>query len=202
MVCETKLSKPLISLPKFPLTEIFVKRPTHEKVGFVDQEFHLCEKCGHGQLKYLVDPDVLYGSSYKTRTSTSSSAIVAVDAFLSFIRDTTKNRPVKTIFDIGCNDLYTLKKLKPMADKLYGIDPILKGKEKLYQDRKINVIGDFFENVDIKRLGVTLDLVLSSHTLEHIEDPKKLVNRLMNISTDKSMCFFQFPSFQLEASGV
>lgn len=196
VVCETKLFEPLMQLPKFPLTEIYIKQPAHEKLGFVDQEFHLCEKCGHGQLKYVIDPDFLYGSSYKTRTSTSSSAVSAIDKFLVFIHDTLKNRPVKTIFEIGCNDLYTLKKLKHKADKLYGIDPVLKGKEKLFQDDKIKVIGDFFENVDLKRLGVTMDLVLSSHTLEHIEKPKQLIQRLLDVSTDKTIFFFQFPGFE------
>ena len=39
-----------------------------------------------------------------------------------------KDEKFKTIVELVCNDLYLLKSLKLYADKLIGIDPILKGK--------------------------------------------------------------------------
>lgn len=196
VICAKKLSDPVIVLPKFPITEIFVQDRPMQKLGFVDQEFYFCSRCGHGQLKYLIDPNILYGNTYKTRTSSSLSAVPAIDVFLAFMADVLKNRPLKTVFEIGCNDLYTLKKLKPKADKLFGIDPILKGQEKEFSDDKISVIGDFFENVDLNRLNVQLDTVFSSHTLEHIEDPTALIQKLIDKSTTETLLFFQFPGFE------
>ena len=44
MVCEAKSTDPIIKFPNFPLTEIYVKNKVKEKVGFVNQELHLCDK--------------------------------------------------------------------------------------------------------------------------------------------------------------
>jgi hypothetical protein len=85
-------------MPKFPLTEIYVDRRINDNLGFIDQEFHLCERCGHGQIANVVDQNILYGNNYKTRTSTSSSATSAMDIFLDFVNVSLKNRTVKSIF--------------------------------------------------------------------------------------------------------
>ena len=72
MVCGTKSSRPVMDLPEFPLTEIYVEKKVSERIGFVDQAFHLCNRCGHGQISNVIEQEVLYGDSYATRTSTSS----------------------------------------------------------------------------------------------------------------------------------
>lgn len=196
VVCGNKLGEPLIRLPNFPLTEIYVDKKVSEGLGFVDQEFHFCENCGHGQIANLINPKILYGENYFTRTSTSKSASNAIDIFLDFVNSVKGGNNFKTIIDIGCNDLYTLKKLESKAEKLYGIDPILKGKEEQFNNEKIKVIGDFVENVDFDKLNIKMDIVLCSHTLEHIENPKKLIQSLMKNATSETIFFFQFPGLE------
>ncbi len=196
VICGKKYSRPVINLPKLPLTEIYIDRRTDDNFGFIDQEFHLCERCGHGQIANIINPNILYGSCYKTRTSTSSSATLAVDTFLDFINAILKDRAVKSIFEIGCNDLYALEKFRNKADVLYGVDPILKEMESSYKDEKIKIIGDFFENVNVKSLGLKMDVVFSSHTLEHVEEPKKLIHDLLGISSNDAIFFFQFPGLE------
>ncbi|MFC1767472.1 methyltransferase domain-containing protein [Candidatus Margulisiibacteriota bacterium] len=198
LVCGTKHSRPIFKMSKFPLTEIYVEKKVTEKIGFIDQEFHLCDRCGHGQISNVVDPKVLYGSCYKTRTQ-GTTAVPAVDAFLDFVNTILDKNGIKTvesIFEIGCNDLYALKKMRNRANVLYGVDPILKGKESSVKDDKIKVIGDFFENVDVKALGLKIGIVLSSHTLEHIEDPKKVVKSMIDNSSPDTLLFFQFPALE------
>jgi len=196
VVCGQKLGSPVIELPDFPITEIYVKKKINKKVGFVDQNFHFCKNCGHGQISNIIDSEFLYGRWYVTRTSISSSAVAAINVFLEFIDNILKGRPVKNIVEIGCNDLYTLKKLRKRADKLYGIDPILIGKEKQFRDEKIEIIGDFFENVDLKKINGKIDVVLSSHTLEHIGEPKELIQRVIANANSNTLFFFQFPSLE------
>lgn len=194
VVCDIPVERPAIYLPKFPLTEIYLKFKVDQKIGFIDQEFHVCKNCGHGQVNRVIDPNILYGYNYKTRTSTSSSAISAIDTFLLFIDKTLKKKRIKTILEVGCNDLYMLRKMKNRAEVLYGIDPILKGIKP--GDPKIKVIGDFFENVDLQKLGCEPDVVLSSHTLEHIENPKKMIENLLNSVSPNTLLFFQFPGLE------
>ena len=191
-VCGKELGAPLIELPRFPITDILVEQMVKEGIGYVDQNFHLCEKCGHGQLSTMIDPEVLYGHAYSFRTSKSTWGGTELnDFFLSFINKITKNREFKIILEIGCNDLYLLNCLKSRAETLVGIDPVLKGREEELSDDKITVIGDFFENVDLQSLDDAL--IINSHFLEHIRDPRSLIEKILDKSTDKALFVFQFP---------
>lgn len=196
VICDADYSKPIIELPNFPLTEIYTDEKITEKIGFLNQAFHFCKKCGQGQIANIISPDILYGNTYVTRTSTSQSATNAVELFLKFIGEIIKDKPLKNIIEIGCNDLYILKRLRDRAERLYGIDPILRGKENQVNDSKIEVMGDFIENVDFQKLNMKLDLVLSSHTLEHIDDPKKMIKLLVDKADAETLFFFQFPGLE------
>jgi cyclopropane-fatty-acyl-phospholipid synthase len=196
VVCAKPCSQPVIRLPGFPLTEIYVNRRVEDRLGFVDQEFQFCAACGHGQIANIIDKEILYGKNYKTRTSKSQSAISAIDAFLAFIKSILAKRTPRTLLEIGANDLYMLERLRDKADILYAIDPILKDMENTYRDDKIRVIGDFFENIDIKRFGQKIDVVISSHTLEHLEEPREAIQHLLDIASDDTIFFFQFPGLE------
>jgi len=141
-ICETALTSSLIDLPHFPLTELYTKTKPQKQSGFVDQKFHLCPKCGHGQLGNIIAPKFLYtASEYFFRTSQSKSASTANDVFLQFILSVFKAKSFANIIEIGCSDLYLLRALKKYAKKLIGIDPILKGKEKEFSGTVVEVIG-------------------------------------------------------------
>ena len=197
MVCGIKSNEPVIELPSFPLTGIYVNDKVTEKVGFVDQNFHLCKNCGHAQISNIIEPEILYGDAYYFRTSTSTTAVKANDFFLSFINRIIKNRYFKMIIEIGCSDLYLLNSLRPRSERLIGIDPALKGRKEELSDDKITVISDFFENINLNKYVHTDDtLILCSHTLEHIGDPKAILSELFDYASDKTLFFFQFPGLE------
>lgn len=196
VICEKPFSEPLIDLPDFPLTEIYIPERVTEKLGYVDQKFYFCEHCGHGQLGHLVDKTILYGHCYRTRTSISPSAMGALDVFLNFIENVMGNRKFQTLLEVGCNDLHFLHRFKDRAQMLYGIDPILKGRENELSEKKIKLIGDFFENVDLQKAGIKPDLILSSHTFEHVERPAELIDKLIRGASDDALFFFQFPGLE------
>jgi hypothetical protein len=195
-VCQKSLDEPVIELPALPITEIYIKEPNKEDFGTVDQGFHVCDQCGHAQLSHIVDQKVLYKeNAYSFRTSKSMSVKVN-DTFRDFIERVTQNRQLKTIVEIGCNDMYLLNSLTDKAEKLVGVDPVLKGKENKLCTDKIKVFGDFFENVNLKEyLCSENTLVLSSHALEHIVNPKDMIENLLADSNDNTLFIFQFPGF-------
>lgn len=197
-VCAAQLARPAISLPKLPLTEIYTREKPKTPVGFADQKFYYCEVCQHGQLGHILDPKILYSqSAYFFRTSQSRSAKIANDVFLKFIQEAIKGLKLKTIIEFGSSDLYLLHSLKHRANKLIGVDPILKGKEQKLSDNKITAIGDFIENVDLGReMKAGNSLVLSSHTLEHVVDPKHLLEILFAQASDRTWFIFQFPGLE------
>jgi hypothetical protein len=195
-VCQKELEKPTINLPNLPLTEIFLDEKQKEKIGIINQEFHLCDFCGHGQLSIIVDPEVLYGFSYSFQTTKSTSKN-ANDLFLNFIKKIIKERNFDSIIEIGCNDLYLLNMLKNNANKLIGIDPFLKKKDLYGSDNQISIIPDFFENVQIEKLFESKNnLILSSHNLEHIEAPSLMIEKLLKNASDNDLFIFQFPGLE------
>ncbi|MFA5186401.1 MAG: class I SAM-dependent methyltransferase [Patescibacteria group bacterium] len=197
-VCRHPLPDPLIELPSLPLTDILVREPVQEAVGFVDQTFHLCKECGHGQLGTLISPKVLYGSAYSLRTSGSRGARGANDRFLQFIRGITGRRDFEAIVEIGSNDLYLLSQLRSWLEmphqghRLIGIDPLLEGREAEFPN--FRVIGQFFEDADIDSLHNTL--VVTSHVLEHLRDPRAFLERLLEKADETTLFAFQFPTLE------
>ncbi len=192
VVCDKKVDSPLIELPDFPITEIYTNKLPNEKLGFVDQSFHFCRNCGHGQLNNVINLELQYGGldNYHFRTSESATAREHTDFFLKYFNQFVKDSYFKTIVEIGCNDLYLLKSLKSKADKLIGIDPILKAREKEFSEDNIVAIGDFFGKVS---LTDPIDVVICKDTLEHVSDPKQMIKKVVDMSSDKTLFFFQFP---------
>lgn len=195
VICGKDFNTALIKLPDFPITEVYTRELIKEKLGYVDQEFYYCVNCGHGQLTKVIDPQILYGDNYVTRTSLSCSASTAIDTFLVFVNSILNHRQNLSVIEIGCNDLYALKKLEGRSKILFGIDPIWKNKI-VPNNEKIRVIGDFIENVDICKLVKDPDVIICSHTIEHIEDPKGFIQKLVENVSSKTLLFFQFPALE------
>lgn len=194
-VCGRVLGHPTLEFPKLPLTEIFITPKPAKPVGFVDGAFHICSHCSHGQLGTIVDPRVVYSpSAYGYRTGASVTGKRANDVFISFIRSFVGKKRFRKLIDIGCSDLYVLNALKDTARERIGIDPVLKGQERKLSKGSLTVVGDLFEQADLTGLiGGEDALVLSSHTLEHIEDPSSLIERLYEATGKGSLFVFQFP---------
>jgi len=98
------------------------------------------------------------------------------------------------ILEIGCNDLFFLKQLKSIARNRAGIDPI-------YDDKKIEiesnlfVHGGFMETIDLsKLLEEPIDLIISSHTFEHLDNPIKAVANLKPYLANRCDFIIEVPS--------
>ena len=194
-VCEAKLDEPIIELPDLPITEVYTTKPVEEKVGFVDQNFHICRRCGHGQLSHIVDPKFLYNEAFFHKTSESVTARSATDFLVSFLNRVVKEREFSNIIEIGCNDLYLLRLLKSRSKRLVGIDPVISSRN--ISDEGIELVGDFVENIDLEKLlDEKVDLVLSTFTLEHIKEPRVLFKQLLEVADENSIFIFKFPGLE------
>ena len=102
------------------------------------------------------------------------------------------------MLEFGCNDVYLLTLLEGKARQLLGVDPILKGREAELENDKIKVRGERVENVDLRQVldGVP-DLVVAQHTMEHIEDPRSLLEQLFRVTDDGTLFLFEFPCFDI-----
>jgi len=98
------------------------------------------------------------------------------------------------VLEIGCNDLFLLKQLKGIVENRAGIDPI-------YDDKKTEiepgffVCGGFMETINLsKLLKNPIDLIISSHTFEHLENPIKAVSNLKPYLASRCDFIIEVPS--------
>lgn len=196
-VCNKALSEPVLTYPRLPLTGIFAQRSDSRFNKGIDQFFYICRNCGHGQITNCINPHFLYGDYYSFRTSQGARRRRDIAAFIHFVDKVSRRKQFQCVMDIGCNDLFLLKKFEQRSKKLIGVDPLWKDREGSYNG-KISVIGSTLEEFEVTatRLGYP-DLILSMHTLEHIVDPRRFLESLLRIASEKTLCIFSFPCLNL-----
>ena len=176
------------SLPK---TEILTNRYTQSKNYYFDQKVIFCSLCEHLFINNIIEPSLIYNQKYLTTSTKSFSAKFANDIFIDFINNSPISRKFKNIIEIGSNDLYLLKKFYNKSKNITAIDPVIK-KDKNYN--KIKTIKKFFLEIQTSSFDKNIDLIISSHTLEHAENPKNFIEKVLKMSNNKTDIFFQFPS--------
>ena len=192
-ICDKKADT-LINLENYPLIEIYQKFQENkfDFPVYYNQEFRYCEICDHGFLGKLLPQNFLYNKeNYRTCSSASQGAILALNNFYDFIQKKIP-KDVSCIIDIGANDTSLLKKFISAESKLIGIDPNI-----TTDDKKIECVKDFFENVDISDISSEKRVFFCSHTFEHIFSPKIFMDILQKKTNVNDIFFFQFPSLNL-----
>jgi hypothetical protein len=193
--CGSEDLQPLIDLPNFPLTGIFVSPAAAEDFPTFDQGLNRCNTCGHAQLKNTVSPEFLYQDTYTHRSSQSPISARGNDFFLNFLRSVIGNRELSCIVEIGCNDLYLLKRLEHQARSLVGFDPIWKDQPD-HSVGKIDVKGRFIEEIHPENdIPARPDLVISVHTLEHVNDPLTSLRPIFERAADEACFIIEIPGF-------
>lgn len=196
-----------IELPALPLTDTFCLTPVQEAfkqpelfrsaaaLSIVDQRLLYCQACGHGQLQNLIAPEQLYGSHYCFRSSASATARKGTDFFMAVLDEVASDRRFRCALDLGCNDLYLLGRLASRAELRVGIDPVWGGREDERADKSILLFGKNVDAVDLNALPEKPDLIVCRHTLEHLVEPRQVVESLMNSAADDALFIFEVPGF-------
>lgn len=184
-----------IELDGLPITDTYCREPVSNTLAGIDQKLLYCVSCGHGQAQVLIAPEILYGSNYCFRTSASATARKGTEFFLSVLERIAPGRKFNCVLDLGCNDLFLLDRLKDRAQHRVGIDPVWTGREQERPDQAIQLFGANFEDVDLSRLPAKPDLIVCRHTLEHIFDPRGVVERLIATGADDAIFLFEMPGF-------
>jgi len=191
--CGSTVLREVLHLPKFPLTGIFVKPNDMNAYPVFDQALLLCVECGHGQLLNTVDPKYLYQETYTHRSSASSIATSGNDFFYHFVKGIIGDRRFRCVVELGCNDLYLLNKLALHADFLNGFDPIWKGRPAPVFET-IRVEGKYLEEIVPRDdFPEPPDLVVSVHTLEHVNRPLAGLQPVFEASREGALFVVEVP---------
>ena len=184
-ICRGAMAR-MIDMPRFPLTEMY--EPYQREFvdhGYYDQAFLYCERCVHGKLEAIVPPAVLYGPGYRTRSAASIGSKAAVERFARFIQETALD--VETVIDIGGNDA-SLVLCFPDARKVI-VDP--------HADSGVaEVVKQFVEEADLTPWKASNKLIVSSHTLEHVADPRAFFEKVNSVCMHGDWLAIQVPSLE------
>ncbi|MDD3374518.1 MAG: class I SAM-dependent methyltransferase [Candidatus Omnitrophica bacterium] len=199
-VCAEKLENSLIDFLALPvLTGVFSKEKFEVRDSGMDQSFYLCPKCGHGQLSTIIDPNFLYNQDYGFQTSLSQTATNELEKFVNFLEKLSPDCVFNKVVDIGCNDLYLLKRLKNKAKSFCGVDMM-----KNFADRQKRVEGLAVDLVEKKAEDLKLsdfkseapDLIVATHMIEHAQEPREVLCNLMNCASEDALFVFEFPCLE------
>lgn len=180
----------LIDLPKLPLTEMYEPWTAEFEPGrgVEDQTFLFCAPCTHGKLETIIPPAVLYGPGYRTRTAASGGAFQAVHRFSEFVRNGVDLQQIDTVIDVGGNDASLVQEF-PLKKRVV-VDPNATGSA-------TRLIKSFIEDADLSEFKGDRKLILSSHTIEHLQHPDGMLKKLAGITGYQDTLALQFPSLDL-----
>jgi len=197
-ICESRKLKSIMNLNKFPLTGIFIKNKLNKNFNYYfNLKLNICKNCGHLQLENLVNPNLLYNNIYANRTSESLLSDNAINFFKNFLFGILKNTKKKNLLEIGCNDTKFIKNIANNFNHIYGIDPIWIKKKQNLNKKKFTIIGNFVEKVSLLKIKRKIDAISSTHNLEHIKDPYKILKKFIDNVDDKTIFFIEVPDADL-----
>jgi hypothetical protein len=201
-VCDSPRHARVLELPRLPLTGIYADAPA-EHFPAPDQALLLCAECGHGYLENVVDPVLLYRETYTHATGESSIARDVNDFLWSFLSSIIGARRFNCVLEVGCNDLYLMRRLRNVADFAVGLDPVWRGRENATPRPNLRLVGSFLSEFDCGReLETPPDLVMASHTVEHIEDPYRQLQRLVDGASADALFCIEVPCFDTQLKNL
>jgi cyclopropane-fatty-acyl-phospholipid synthase len=185
----------LWNLPSFPLTERFGIYKPHQSLTF-DQELLISLPTGHIQLRKQLDSKLLYNSSeYLFRTATSASSRSGVKFFLNYLKKFTDGRIFESTVDVGGNDLFVARGMASLAKNTAVVDPICALIDGQIIDG-IKVFGRLAEEVDFSSDLQSPDLVVCRHTIEHIANPRQLIDQWFRQCDPDCIYVVEIPSLE------
>ncbi len=184
--------KTLANLPRYPITEFFRGRNSEivDQANY-DQKVFFCLKHNHVFVENILDVNSIY-KYYATTTFSSKGAIDCLGNLFKYTEKKIKNYLAYDLIDIGGNDSTFLKFFKKSKKFRLNVDP-----NAISDNKNIKINKTFFEKVSFKNLRKkNKTLFFSSHTLEHLEDPAKLIKELSQAMNKLDHAIFQFPSIE------
>ena len=151
---------------------------------FLDQHWGECINCGCIQLMNLVFPDILYSVSHDPG-SQGKLWKQHHEEFAEFILD---GKP-DAIFEIGgsSGNLASI-----IFNHIYDMPYSILDPGNFALDKRISFHNMLFENYK----GVLDGCVVHSHTIEHVLDPKKFLQKIYELMPDGGEMYMSFPDME------
>jgi hypothetical protein len=184
----------IFALPQLPLTEAF--GPYDSKFPSYDQELVVSKESGHVQLRFQLDPAALYSTdTYGFRSGNGAKSRTELQVLQEFVSSCLNGQSLGHVLEIGGNDLTLAKIMRPQAASFTVCDPLLSSDDGS-EVEGIGIVGTLVEEaIESNRFKPT-DLLIARHTLEHITNPSKTLQAIMQMSAKDCLYVFEVPSLQ------
>jgi SAM-dependent methyltransferase len=143
-----------------------------------DEQRIICKECGAIYFTRRPPVALKYDSTYNSyflRPGDISKAGLMAAAIGEFCKNTLRN---PAILEVGCGNALTLFLLRQQGYAVKGLEPDPAWCLKIVESLNIPMIIGTFEEADIKE---KYDMIYSSHTIEHCEDPHVWFNKAFEL---------------------
>ena len=176
-----------------PLANEFV--PASDRGRPQDQfplELGLCERCGHVQLRDVVDPERLF-RNYVYVSSTSPVFVEHFRRYAQALMRLTDLAPGSTVVEIGSNDGALLRCFKDAGMRVLGIDPA-RAIAAQASGRGVNTLPEFFTRALARQLsaqGWVADVIAANNVFAHADDLHDIAEGVAQLLTPDGVFVFE-----------
>ncbi|OIO59871.1 MAG: hypothetical protein COZ46_00160 [Verrucomicrobia bacterium CG_4_10_14_3_um_filter_43_23] len=195
LVCGSQNLEEIVTLPNLPLTGNFVRANAQKDFSGFDLKLAFCQQCNHLQLAEQLHSEEVYTSKdYAFRVENSHTGRNNNILLVEHLKRACPNKIFKCVVDVGCNDLFLLRLVKAISHVQVGLDPIWSGSQEKRTDDGIYLFGGTIEDFDAKKLPKKPDLIMCSHTLEHLSHPREALEKMFDMGDEETLYLFEMPS--------
>ncbi len=182
--CDSKDIKRIVTFNNFPITGKFTQKETYSRKKL---DLYICKICSH--LFHLIKPNKYYYNP-KVYVNRPQINFLAPQALTFFSKFFLKNIEIKgNILEIGAGDTTLFNILKRNCKTYTIIDPVTKN----YRNNKLQIFQSEFEKFNFKKIKKKIDYVILSNVIEHLENPHKILQKVLENTNKNIKLFVEVP---------
>jgi hypothetical protein len=191
LLCNKSAVEQVICLPKTPLANSLPL--DNVEVDFYPLDLGICKSCGHIQLTYIVNPQVLF-TDYPYLSNSGSQSVDRLDLLADDLHSKFPAKEKKVVIEIGSNDGYLLKQFKNKGWLVLGIDPSVKASS-IANESGVENICDFFSPELANRISISHnnpDLIIANNVLAHTDKMNEIFSGITKLMTNSTILVVEF----------
>ncbi len=191
-----------------PLTHIFVDLghtpPSNSLLNLEDLskeektyplKADVCDKCWLVQVDHTKAPAEIFNGSYPYFSSSSQTWNEHCKRYADKMADKLSLNEKSKVIEVASNDGCLLIEFAKKGIPVLGIDPATL-QSKIAEEKGIETINDFFScklGIELKRKGITADLMIANNVLAHVPDINDFLEGFKRSLKENGVITFEFP---------
>jgi len=209
-ICKSNNTDLLLDYGQYPYFTVPVKKSDKKKIIkqysrdqlFSELKYTSCKDCGHVYICKTPDQNIidnLYSNYYSYPSALKGEFEPDRDNnFLNIFKDVfdpiCKARNLENVLEVGCYDGFILNHLQRYGYNVSGCDPS-EGAE-IGKAFGLEIQREFFDPSNYLDNGITFDIVISRHFIEHTINPNELIISLKSVLKRDGLLILETPNIQ------